>query len=77
MLEAYQAYTDYQGIMDLTQEVITEAAKAVNGSRRNQSGATSGNRLGQLAAHDHARSHHQVLARKGRRQAGDERLRNR
>jgi lysyl-tRNA synthetase, class II len=32
MLEAYQAYTDYQGIMDLTQESITEAAKAVNGS---------------------------------------------
>ncbi len=41
MLEAYQAYTDYQGIMDLTQEAITEAAKAVNGSPRNQSGATS------------------------------------
>jgi lysyl-tRNA synthetase, class II len=32
MLEAYQAYTNYQGIMDLTQEAITEAAKAVNGS---------------------------------------------
>ena len=32
MLEAYQAYTDYQGIMNLTQESITEAAKAVNGS---------------------------------------------
>jgi lysyl-tRNA synthetase class 2 len=31
MLEAYQAYTDYQGIMNVTQEVITEAAKAVNG----------------------------------------------
>jgi lysyl-tRNA synthetase, class II len=31
MLEAYQAYTNYQGIMDLTQEAITEAAKAVNG----------------------------------------------
>ncbi len=30
MLEAYQAYTDYQGIMNLTQEAITEAAKAVN-----------------------------------------------
>ena len=29
MLEAYQAYTDYQGIMNLTQEVITEAAKDV------------------------------------------------
>ena len=32
MLEAYQAYTDYQGIMNVTQEVITEAAKAVNGT---------------------------------------------
>jgi lysyl-tRNA synthetase, class II len=31
MLEAYQAYTDYQGIMNLTQESITEAAKAVTG----------------------------------------------
>jgi len=31
MLEAYQAYTDYQGIMNVTQEVITEAAKAVTG----------------------------------------------
>jgi len=34
MLEAYQAYTDYQGIMNVTQEVITEAAKAVNGSAK-------------------------------------------
>src|ERR1700722_7822878 len=32
MMEAYQAYTDYQGIMNLTQEVITEAARAVNGT---------------------------------------------
>jgi lysyl-tRNA synthetase class 2 len=36
MLEAYQAYTNYQGIMDLTQESITEAAKAVNGSRKSK-----------------------------------------
>ena len=36
MLEAYQAYTDYQGIMDLTQEVITEAAKAVNGTTKSK-----------------------------------------
>jgi lysyl-tRNA synthetase class 2 len=34
MMEAYQAYTDYQGIMNVTQEVITEAAKAVNGSTK-------------------------------------------
>jgi lysyl-tRNA synthetase, class II len=30
MLEFYQAYTDYRGIMDLTQELITQAAKDVN-----------------------------------------------
>src|SRR5262249_27444637 len=36
MLEAYQAYTDYQGIMNLTQESITEAAKAVNGSAKSK-----------------------------------------
>jgi len=34
MLEAYQAYTDYQGIMNVTQEVITEAAKAVSGGTK-------------------------------------------
>jgi len=32
MLEFYQAYTDYQGVMDLTQELITQAAKDVNGT---------------------------------------------
>jgi lysyl-tRNA synthetase, class II len=32
MLEAYQAYTNYEGIMNLTQEAITNAAIAVNGS---------------------------------------------
>jgi len=31
MLEFYQAYTDYQGVMDLTQELITQAAKDVTG----------------------------------------------
>lgn len=36
MLEAYQAYTNYQGIMDITQESITEAAKAVNGSSKSK-----------------------------------------
>jgi len=34
MLEAYQAYTNYEGIMNLTEESITEAAKAVNGSAK-------------------------------------------
>ena len=38
MLEAYQAYTDYQGIMNLTQEVITEAAKVVSGGTRTKWG---------------------------------------
>ncbi|MEV8274150.1 lysine--tRNA ligase [Microbacterium sp. NPDC077184] len=32
MLEAYQSYTDYQGIADLTQELIQNAAIAVAGS---------------------------------------------
>jgi len=36
MMEAYQAYTDYRGIMSVTQEVITEAAKAVNGSSKSK-----------------------------------------
>jgi len=34
MLEFYQAYTNYQGIMDLTQELITQCAKDVNGSTK-------------------------------------------
>jgi lysyl-tRNA synthetase class 2 len=34
MLEFYQAYTDYRGVMDLTQELITQAAKDVNGGTR-------------------------------------------
>ncbi len=32
MLEAYQAYTDYNGIADLTQTLIQDAAVAVAGS---------------------------------------------
>ena len=27
MLEFYQAYTDYRGVMDLTQELIEQATK--------------------------------------------------
>jgi lysyl-tRNA synthetase class 2 len=34
ILEAYQAYTNYQGIMDLTQELITQAAKDVTGGTK-------------------------------------------
>src|SRR5499425_1260199 len=36
MLEFYQAYTDYRGVMDLTQESISEAAKAVNQSPKSK-----------------------------------------
>ena len=36
MLEAYQAYTNYEGIMNLTQEAITQAAIAVNGSPKSK-----------------------------------------
>ncbi len=32
MLEAYQAYTDYSGMADLTQELVQNAALAVSGS---------------------------------------------
>ncbi len=32
MLEAYQAYTDYSGMADLTQELVQNAARAVSGS---------------------------------------------
>jgi lysyl-tRNA synthetase class 2 len=38
MLEFYQAYTDYQGVMDLTQELITQAAKDVNGGTKSKWG---------------------------------------
>ena len=38
MLEAYQAYTDYQGIMNLTQELITQAAKDVAGGTKSKWG---------------------------------------
>ncbi len=38
MLEAYQAYTDYAGIMSLTQEVVLEAAKAINGTTKSKWG---------------------------------------
>jgi lysyl-tRNA synthetase class 2 len=40
MLEFYQAYTDYQGIMDLTQELITQAAKDVTTDKDHPQGAT-------------------------------------
>ena len=38
MLEFYQAYTDYQGVMDLTQELITQAAKDVTGGTKTKWG---------------------------------------
>jgi lysyl-tRNA synthetase class 2 len=38
MLEAYQAYTDYRGIMDVTQELITQAAKDVTGGTKSKWG---------------------------------------
>ena len=34
MLEFYQAYTDYQGVMDLTQELVTQAAIDVTGGTK-------------------------------------------
>jgi lysyl-tRNA synthetase class 2 len=38
MLEFYQAYTDYRGVMDLTQELITQAVKDVAGTTTTQWG---------------------------------------
>jgi lysyl-tRNA synthetase, class II len=40
MLEYYQAYTDYQGVMDLTQELITQAAKDVTKDKDHPEGVT-------------------------------------
>jgi lysyl-tRNA synthetase class 2 len=40
MLEFYQAYTDYQGVMDLTQELITQAAKDVSKDKDHPEGVT-------------------------------------
>ncbi|MFZ0950646.1 MAG: amino acid--tRNA ligase-related protein, partial [Candidatus Sulfotelmatobacter sp.] len=37
-LEFYQAYTDYQGVMNLTQELITQAAKDVTGGTKTKWG---------------------------------------
>ena len=38
MLEFYQAYTDYRGVMDLTQELITQAAIDVTGGTKTKWG---------------------------------------
>lgn len=38
MLEAYQAYTDYRGIMDLTQGLIIQAARDVTGGTKTKWG---------------------------------------
>src|SRR5262249_45148941 len=38
MLEFYQAYTDYRGVMDLTQQLIMQAAKDVAGGMKTQWG---------------------------------------
>ncbi len=40
MLEFYQAYTNYQGVMDLTQELITQAAKDVTKDKEHPDGVT-------------------------------------
>ena len=40
MLEAYQAYTDYQGIMNLTMDSITQAVRDVTRDKENPEGIT-------------------------------------
>ena len=74
MLEFYQAYTDYQGVMDLTQELITQAAKDVTGSAKTKWGDQEID-WASVAAHDDAGGDHSLLAGGGRGEAGDERLR--
>ena len=72
MLEFYQAYTDYRGVMDLTQQLIEQAAKDVTGGTKAKWGEDEIDWAGvELAAPDHARSHHSVLAGGGGREAGD------
>ncbi len=72
MLEFYQAYTDYRGIMDLTQQLIEQAAIDVNGGHEIEVGRAR-DRLGriELAPHDHARSDHSLLAGNGGGKADD------
>ena len=41
MLEFYQAYTDYRGMMDLTQELITQAARDLTKDKEHPDGATT------------------------------------
>ena len=38
MLEFYQAYTDYRGVMDLTQQLIEQAAIDVTGGTKSEVG---------------------------------------
>jgi lysyl-tRNA synthetase class 2 len=38
MLEFYQAYTDYRGVMDLTQQIIEQAARDVTGGTKTKWG---------------------------------------
>ncbi len=47
MLEFYQAYTDYQGVMDLTQEIITQCAKDVMGGTKTKWTVTEGEKGGE------------------------------
>ena len=47
MLEFYQAYTDYQGVMDLTQEIITQCAKDVMGATKTKWTVTEGEKDGE------------------------------
>ena len=75
MLEFYQAYADFRGVMDLTQKLIEQAAKDVNGRTKSKWGEEEIDWAGvELAADDDARGDHPVLAGEGGRQAGDERL---
>ena len=76
MLEAYQAYTDYQGIMDLTQEAITEAAQGRQRLREIKVGRRPEIDWSNWQRFTMREAIIKFLARESRRQAGDVRLLN-
>ena len=68
MLEFYQAYATYEDLMDLTEEMLSEAAKAVTGDTKvTYQGPHAGLRQG-LEAHPHGRGHPRGGGRRALRQ---------
>ena len=71
MLEAYQAYTDYLGIMDTTQGAIEQAVEDVTGGTKTKWGEDEIDwSHAKLAANDDAGGDYEVLAGEGGSGAG-------